>query len=119
MLENAIQDFARRMNMPSFALNHNGLASLLVGENMSFNLEKTDEELILYLTVPALSYDNAAAARCLELCHYKYNYPYTLFSGFFRDTHVLLLRFKHNEVTAAVLENAFHFLMDMPAKLEA
>ncbi len=121
MLENEIANFANRMNMPSFSLNEKGMASLVIGENedaMLFSFEKTESELLLYLSIPVKPYDTKASERVLELSHYKYNHPFPLTTGLYNNKAFLISRFEHAAITAATIENVFEFLMKLSLKIK-
>ncbi len=118
MINNAIEEFAHRMDMPSFSLNENGLATLELEDSSFFSFEFANSELLMYLVFPANPHDAEAAAKALELAHYKYNHPVPLFTGLYRDHFMLLTRFEENDVTAAQIETAFQFLMSMRNRLE-
>ncbi len=118
MIENAIADFAHRMDMPTFALNENGLATLELDDSSFFTFEFTRSELLLYLVFPANPHDNEAPAKALELAHYKYNHPIPIFTGLYRDHYMLLTRFEEKDVTAAQIETAFQYLMSLRPQLE-
>ncbi len=116
MIEKSIAEFASRMNMPSFALNEQGLACLEVENSCLFYFEQTENELILYITFPVESYDESAAERILELSHFKYNHPFKLFTGMFSGNGILLTRMPLQNVTSASIENSFHFLQNLLPK---
>ncbi len=118
MIENVIEDFAKRIGIANFALNENGIAALTVEESAIFTFEKANNELLLYLTFPAQSYDDEAAKRILDLAHYKYNHPFNIFTGLYNDYFMILTRFEGSDLSAAHIENAFKFLMDLKARVE-
>ncbi len=116
MIENSIADFARRMNMPSFALNEQGMACLEVEDSCLFYFEKTGSELILYISFPVESHDDNAAERLLDLSHFRHNHPFKLFTGLFSGNALLLTRMTLQNVTSASIENSFHFLQNLLPK---
>ncbi len=118
MIENAISEFAARLDMPSFSLNDKGIAALQLEDESLFTLEKTENELLLYLTIPVPPYEGAMAERVLELSHYRHNHAFPLFTGFYDDKALFLTRFVHTALSAAIIENAFVFLIEQSKRLK-
>lgn len=119
MLDQEIAEFGRRMGIPSLSLGQGDLLALDVDRMGRLHLEKRNDpvrgesELLVYLAAPCPPHDRTAAARVLDLCHYRHGHPMPLSGGVHRDRFVLLTRMPERTVTAAGLENAAKFLAAM------
>lgn len=116
MIEREIAEFGRRMGMPGFALNSQGVAALDVEGMGRLFLEQSEHELLVYLALPCPAYDHEAPRRILRLCHYKNAHPLPLTGGFFSNKYLLLTRLSERAVTAAAIENAAQFLAEIMGK---
>lgn len=114
MLDREISEFGRRMGMPGFALSaDNGVAALDVHGLGRVYFERHEEELLIYLSSPALSHDSELPRRVLRLCGYQHAHPQPLYGGVHAGQVVLLTRVPERALTAAVLETSVAFLGNM------
>ena len=115
MLDDALNDFGRRMGLPALAFSPEGLAELDVQELGRLHFERSHgsavEELLIDLARDIPGYDDGTVGRALALCHYAQNMPFALTAGLHGDTMILLVRVPAGQTSAAVLENAVLLLI--------
>ena len=116
MIDYEINEFGRRLGLPSLELNQNGMASLVIEGLGTVMLEKTSElgdgELLLVLSRPVEPSETASFAKLLEAVGWRRNPPFRMSAAFFRQSLILTARFEEGAVTAALLENALRVLSD-------
>ena len=110
MLDAALNDFGKRMGLPTLAFSPEGLVALDVQDLGRLHFErshgKAGEELLVYLARDIPGYDDGTVARALGLCHYGHGATFTIAAGLRGDTLLLLTRIPARQASAAVLENA-------------
>ncbi|MCR4666080.1 MAG: type III secretion chaperone SycN [Desulfovibrio sp.] len=115
-MQSAVEEFGRRLGMPSLTVGPEGLAALDISDVGRLTLEilskSGQEELLVYLSRPVPAHDRDLAKRALAFCHFSTPRPFALWAGIYKDDLILLTRFSEREATGQVLENAALFLTD-------
>ena len=115
MLDNALNEFGKRMGLPALAFSPGGVAALDVRDLGRLHFERKngglDEELLVYLAWDIPGYDDKTVGRALAMAHYTHADPFIIYAGLRGDTLFLLTRMSARQVTAALLENTVMHLI--------
>lgn len=120
MLDEAIRELGRRAGLEGLTFTADGVAALELEDLGRLHLERRDSghgeeaEVLLYLALDLPAHDTTdAAQRILELCHWRHAHPFPLAGGVHAGQAVLLTRLPERRATAAALEEALRFLVDI------
>jgi type III secretion system chaperone SycN len=111
-LEHEIEDFGRRMGLANMALPQGATVALDLEDAGQVYLERTPEELLLYLARSAPAYDRDLPRRILAACHYRHAHALPFCGGMHQGQAVLITRVAERNVTTAFLENMVQYLIE-------
>lgn len=136
MLDNAVEEFGRRMGLPNLSLPPTGVMALDVQGLGRLHLEcashqaqglqspkvadaEDDERLLLCLARPMPVHETHRRRKALELCHHNHGHPLPLTAGLRGDDLVLLTWLQGRDLHGVALENAVRFLAGMADRIFA
>ena len=120
MLSYEINEFGKRLGLPSLELDENDRVGLEFAGVGSISLEVQKREFgaeLLLVFAKALQADEMKKfATLLERVNWRTNLPFALTVACFRNQLILTARFSEEAVSAVVLENALRMMLDELAR---
>lgn len=120
MLSYEINEFGKRLGLPSLGLDENDRVGLEFDGVGSISLEVQKREFgaeLLLVFAKALQADEMKKfASLLERVNWRTNLPFALTVACFRNQLILTARFSEEAVSAVVLENALRMMLDELAR---
>lgn len=118
-VDDAVLAFGRGMGVPRLALPEQGAIEVAFERRGSFYLERSGEDVLLYLRRRYPFAPPALLRRLLDGTHWRQNRPFIVRSAMRDDDIVLLIRLEPREITLDRLERAFAYLNQMHDQLNA
>lgn len=117
--DQAIKEFGESMGMKSLGLN-DGITALELENSQQFFIQKTGEDILLYL-ISKIDYPSVALfEKTLALCHFKKKKTKeTLYPGLIGNDKILLaMRLKEEKISTQELDSSLDLLMKELQTLE-
>lgn len=118
-IDDAVEAFGRGMGLPRLALPETGALHLTFERRGALFIERSGDDLLLYLQRNHGHVSSTILARTLDLCHWRHNRQMLVRAGLKDDSLVLLIRIPGREVALDRLERAFALLGQLHDQIEA
>lgn len=118
-VDDAVLAFGRGMGVERLALPEHGAIEIAFERRGTFYLERSGDDLLLYLKRVYPFAPPALLTRVLDACHWRQNRPFPVQPAMRDDDLYLLVRLGPREITLDRIERAFAFLTQMHDQLNA
>jgi type III secretion system chaperone SycN len=118
-VDDAVDAFGRAMGLQHLALSEGGALRLAFERRGTLFIERSGDDLLMYLQRNHAHASSGMLTRALDLCHWRHNRQFLVRPGLKDDALVLLIRIPARDVALDRLERTFTLLGQLHDRIEA